>query len=84
MRPDRQALVQLAAPQDDHRLAGVADQAALGQTFRRDDRPAFEPLGQGVEVDFLVLEAEDVVEAALKGQAASQRQLAAFKVEALA
>src|SRR5262249_8058888 len=57
---------------------GPADQPVLAEQFRRDVGARLEPLGDRVEVDHVVFDAEVIVEPAL-GHATVQRHLAAFE-----
>src|ERR1041385_2859307 len=77
VRAHRQLLRHVAARQHLD-LAAAPHQAALAQQFRRHDGVRVEPLRDGVEVDDGVLDAERVVEAALR-DAAMQRHLSAFE-----
>src|SRR5581483_4640592 len=68
------------AAQDDYRLVGIVDQAVLLEGLWGHFRAGLEALGQRLDAHFLILDPEDVGEAALERQTAHQRKLAAFKV----
>jgi len=78
---DGKGPIQLAAPQDDHRLAWRFDDAYLGQGSRANLVSCSEII-QPVKVDRSVIHLKDIGEASLLGQAPHQRQLAAFEVGA--
>jgi hypothetical protein len=78
VRADGQRLADLAACQHLHFAAAAMHQPVLAQQLRRDHRARLELEGEEVEVDHSVLDAERVVESALR-DAAVQRHLAAFE-----
>src|SRR5688572_13104698 len=77
VRADGQLLRDVAAGEDLD-AAGAADQAVLAEQLRRDVRTRLEPLGNRIEVHHRILDAEGIVEAALRHPAV-QRHLAAFE-----
>lgn len=79
VRADGQGFAQRAISQYFDAL-GVARQAALYQRFGGHLRARFERGIERVEIDHRVLDAKDVREPAIVGQATHQRQLSAFKV----
>ena len=79
MRTDGELLAQFTATENDHRLERIPNPAVLRQKFRRDRRASIKRI-QLRDVDFLVLGAEDIVEATLERQAPHERELTAFKV----
>src|SRR5262249_45543721 len=71
------------ATQDHNRLLGVLDEASLEQTLRRNVCSLLEGIAQRLNADFLVFDAEDIVESAFEGQAPHQGKFSAFKVRGL-
>src|SRR5688572_1586491 len=66
VRAHCQLLRHIAPPQDLHRPPCLGDQARLDQQLRRHHRSRIKALGQRVEVHHRVLDAEQVVKAALR------------------
>src|SRR5688572_804437 len=79
MRRDGERAVQIAGPQDLDPLALVLDQASADQRLQVHSRASLERL-QVLEVDALILNAVDVVEASTVRQLLDERKLAALKL----